>query len=65
MTGKYYYSISLKSYKDEDEVCSLSFYKFINSVELDNNACCTCKDCPECDVCCSCSYPYLNNKNPN
>ena len=24
------------------------------------DGCCTCLDCPNCDVCCSCSNPYLN-----
>ena len=23
-------------------------------------SCCTCKDCPQCDVCCDCHNPYLN-----
>ena len=22
--------------------------------------CCTCLDCPSCDVCCSCTNPYIN-----
>lgn len=26
-----------------------------------NSNCCTCLDCPKCDVCCDCNNPYLNN----
>ena len=30
------------------------------SIEKNKDDCCQCKDCPQCDVCCSCKYPYLN-----
>lgn len=26
------------------------------------SGCCACLDCPECDVCCDCDNPYLNQK---
>ena len=34
----------------------------ICSTLINNNSvdCCTCLDCPECDVCCDCNNPYLN-----
>ena len=34
----------------------------ICSTLISNNSvgCCTCLDCPECDVCCDCNNPYLN-----
>ena len=34
----------------------------ICSTLINNNSvdCCTCLDCPGCDVCCDCSNPYLN-----
>lgn len=25
------------------------------------NSCCTCLDCPMCDVCCDCDNPYINS----
>ena len=24
------------------------------------SGCCECRDCPGCDVCCSCDHPYLD-----
>lgn len=31
-------------------------------INNDSNGCCACLDCPQCDVCCDCTNPYLTNK---
>lgn len=44
-------------------ICGVLFALLIaphlNNIE---GGCCTCLDCPECDVCCDCANPYLNKK---
>lgn len=36
-------------------------YAICSTIINNNNVdCCTCLDCPECDVCCDCNNPYLN-----
>ena len=30
------------------------------NLNTNENGCCTCLDCPECDVCCDCNNPYLS-----
>lgn len=46
-------------------VCALFIILFIANYPNNNDiegGCCTCLDCPECDVCCDCANPYLNKK---
>lgn len=31
-----------------------------NEKKIVEETCCECKDCPACDVCCSCEHPYLS-----
>lgn len=41
-----------------------TLFAFLIAPHLNNikGSCCTCLDCPECDVCCDCTNPYLNKK---
>ena len=36
-----------------------------NQVNTNENNCCTCLDCPKCDICCDCNNPYLNKYKHN
>lgn len=40
-------------------VIALGGYFIYNALSSENG-CCTCLDCPICDVCCNCNNPYLN-----
>lgn len=38
----------------------ISFVIYFWPKDIPSGDCCTCKDCPMCDVCCPCEDPYLS-----